>query len=616
VRLECLGGALYEQNHLRLCHDVGFADPRVMTRACRRMMRHTSLAVVFTFAAVFCQLCEGQVTVTVFTTTPVSAPVPSDFCSFSIEVYNVLPMFTSLGTTRTAFVNLLKHLQSYNSQQRGPNIRVGGNSADTSEFVSDNTTLLSGDTTRATQAQLDALAAAVPLFNGSVVVGLNARQDKPPAFDVAWALAANATLGSYLEAFEMGNEPNYWVYNGIKNNASFNAASYTQQFSAYVTRLVSAGLPQRMFTAPTNGLNPAGSVYNASWAMSFVTAYSSNLVSVCSHYYPLSVCRLNDGSLPSPSPTPALLLSPANEASSLASLPGFIAAAVANGLPFHIGEGSAVCCSGSNVTASGMVAALWTLDTMFKVASMGVSRFNFHGGPTADNAPVRFFITGSNPTTYSVLPSVNAPYYGMAAFTYATANSARLVQTINSSPNGVVSGWAVVDASGTVRIALINKNAATNAPTAIVAVRLPGTATLVPAQVALLLPGPGGLTGTSGLRWMNMTWDGSVDGKPVGQPVTTTLLPTAPGEYDITLAPYSAVILTISANVPTPAPPSPPPPSPPPSPPPPSPPPSPPPPSPPGGNSSASGGARPVVHGVALAVLVLALLLDARPYDS
>ena len=427
----------------------------------------------------------------------------------------------------------------------------------------------------------------MPLFNGSVVIGLNARLDTPPASDVAWALAANATLGSFLEAFEIGNEPNFWVYKSIKN-ASFNAASYTAEFSAYVARLVAAGLPLRMFTAPTNGVNPAGSVFNASWAMSFVTAYSSDLVSVCSHYYPLSVCPLADGSLPSPSPTPALLLSSTNAASSLASLPGFIAAAVANGLPFHIGEGDAVCCSGSNVTASGMVAALWTLDTMFKVASMGVSRFNFHGGPTGDNPPVRFFITGSNPTTYSVLPSVNAPFYGMAAFTFATANSARLVQTISSSPNGVVSGWAVVDASGTVRIALINKDTSANAPAAHVTVLLPGTATFMPAQVALLLPGPGGLTSTSGLRWMNMTWDGSVDGNPVGQPQTTTLQATAPGEYDLTLAPYSAVILTISANVPTPA----------------------------GGNSSASGGARPVVHGVTLAVLMLALLLDVRPCDS
>lgn len=551
-------------------------------------MRLPSLLAAVAFAAMCCQPCIGQVTFNVFTTTAVSAPVPSDFCSFSIEVTGVQPMFTSpVGTVRIPFVNLLKHLQNYNAGQRGPNIRVGGNSADTSEFVSTNTTLLSGDTTRASQADLDALAAALPLFNGSVVIGLNARLDTPPASDVAWALAANATLGSFLEAFEIGNEPNFWVYKSIKN-ASFNAASYTAEFSAYVARLVAAGLPLRMFTAPTNGVNPAGSVFNASWAMSFVTAYSSDLVSVCSHYYPLSVCPLADGSLPSPSPTPALLLSSTNAASSLASLPGFIAAAVANGLPFHIGEGDAVCCSGSNVTASGMVAALWTLDTMFKVASMGVSRFNFHGGPTGDNPPVRFFITGSNPTTYSVLPSVNAPFYGMAAFTFATANSARLVQTISSSPNGVVSGWAVVDASGTVRIALINKDTSANAPAAHVTVLLPGTATFMPAQVALLLPGPGGLTSTSGLRWMNMTWDGSVDGNPVGQSQTTTLQATAPGEYDLTLAPYSAVILTISANVPTPA----------------------------GGNSSASGGARPVVHGVTLAVLMLALLLDVRPCDS
>ena len=30
---ECLGGALYEEDFLRLCREVGFADPRVMTRA-------------------------------------------------------------------------------------------------------------------------------------------------------------------------------------------------------------------------------------------------------------------------------------------------------------------------------------------------------------------------------------------------------------------------------------------------------------------------------------------------------------------------------------------------------------------------------------------------------
>jgi len=30
---ECLGGALYEQDFLRLCRDIGFADPRVLSRA-------------------------------------------------------------------------------------------------------------------------------------------------------------------------------------------------------------------------------------------------------------------------------------------------------------------------------------------------------------------------------------------------------------------------------------------------------------------------------------------------------------------------------------------------------------------------------------------------------
>lgn len=506
--------------------------------------------------AVVFQPCGGQVTFTVFPTTVVSGSVPSDFCSVSIELTGVQPMFTYGGynsSVRVAYINLLKHLKSYNTGQAGPNIRVGGNSADTSEFVDASTALKAGDTFRVSQADLNALAAALPLFNGSVVIGLNFRQDSPPSDVIDFALAAQATLGSFLEAFEIGNEVNYMVYNSVKN-ASFNAAVFNRQFGAYINALVAAGIPLRFFQAPTNGVNPVGPVFNASWASSFVNSYKDVLTAVCVHYYPLSVCRNNDGSYPSPSPTPALLLSPTWAATTMAPLPAFIAPAVANGLPFHIGEGDAVCCSGANVTASGMVAALWTLDTMFALAAMGVSRFNFHGGATGDNGPVRFFITGINPTRYSFLPSVNAPFYGMAAFTFATANGARLVQTVSSNPGALVSGWAVIDANGSVRVAVIHKDTSPSAVSALITVRLPGTNTMVPAQMALLLPGPGGLTGTSGLRWMNMTWDNSTDGKPIGPPAMQTLQPTAPETYDFILAPYSAAILTISAQVPTPAP--------------------------------------------------------------
>jgi hypothetical protein len=505
----------------------------------------------------FAALCGAQVTFTVFPTTVVSGLIPSDFCSFSIELDAVLPMFTYAGTNsslRVAFVNLLNHLKSYNTGQRGPNIRVGGNSADTSEFVNSSTALQAGDSYRVSQAVLDALAAAVPLFNGTVIVGLNFRQNTPPPYDITFALAALSTLGNYLEALEIGNEENYMVYNGVKNASTFNAAAYVQQFNAYVSALVAAGIPLRFFQAPTTGVNPVGPVFNATWMASFVSSYKTALTAVCVHYYPLSVCPNNDGSFPSPSPTPALLLSPTLAASAMAPLPALIAPAVQNGLPFHIGEGDAVCCSGSNVTASGMVAALWTLDTMFAMAQLGVSRFNFHGGPTGDNGPVRFFITGSNPTRYSFLPSVNAPFLGMAAFTFATANGARLVQTVSSNPGSLISGWAVLDATGTLRVTVVHKDTSPNAVAAQITVSLPGTTVVLPAQMALLLPGPGGLTSTSGLTWMGISWDSSKDGNPAGTRVTQTVQPTVGlNGYQFMLAPYSAAILTISATAPTPS---------------------------------------------------------------
>ena len=53
----------------------------------------------------------------------------------------------------------------------GPNIRVGGNSADESAFVPSSTPLPSGDTYRITSADLDSYNVAIPTWNGTLTLG-------------------------------------------------------------------------------------------------------------------------------------------------------------------------------------------------------------------------------------------------------------------------------------------------------------------------------------------------------------------------------------------------------------------------------------------------------------
>jgi hypothetical protein len=153
----------------------------------------------------------AQVSFSVTLDAPSGAPIPASFVSFSHETLNAATMLydATLSAPRTPFINLMRHLQSY-SGGTGPHLRVGGNSADLSEWAPDDAAplVLANDTMRITAADLAALAASVPLFNGSVTIALNMRSPANPALAVAHATAAVDALGwGVLESLEIGNEP-------------------------------------------------------------------------------------------------------------------------------------------------------------------------------------------------------------------------------------------------------------------------------------------------------------------------------------------------------------------------------------------------------------------------
>ena len=510
---------------------------------------------------------RAQVVFDISLASPLPAPavsvVPGNMASFSHETPFATQMLLSnlsSGTVRQSYVTLLRYLQSVGGGA-GANLRVGANYGDVSEWSPGGAALLANNTYRITQTDLVALSQALPLFNGSCVVGLNARSNMPERA-VAHAVAAVAALGwDLLESFEIGNEPDMYYQNGMRP-ASYQASDYSADFARYTAALIAAGVPAGRVQAPGT-VAPAtttGSSWNSSWLSSFVSSFSAlgRLHAVATHYYPLSVC----GYYPNrPVPTPTLLLDETAQRTAIARLAPAIAAAHAAGLPFHIAEGAGVCCAGANGTADAMPIALWSVDALFSMAAAGVSRFNFHGGPyggpIGDNAAVRYQVIGINPLRYSLTPQVTPLWYGIVAFTAATGRNARLVRTVNASAPGRAKCWAVVDETGQARVTLLNKDVNASASLA-VRLRVAAGGNLTgAATVQALLPGAGGLASKTGLTWAGQTWDGSLDGSIQGTRSIQSVAPTSPGVYDITLPPFAVLVVTLPCVAP-PSPPSPP----------------------------------------------------------
>jgi hypothetical protein len=125
------------------------------------------------------------------------APIPARFVGFSIEVGSTPAVFLLGGlggTPRTSFATLMNILRAASGSARGPNVRVGGNSADESVWLPSGP-LPPNSTYRIAQADLDAYLLAMPAWNGSLQIDTTILYPKDPSFAVAHIAAARKTLG-------------------------------------------------------------------------------------------------------------------------------------------------------------------------------------------------------------------------------------------------------------------------------------------------------------------------------------------------------------------------------------------------------------------------------------
>ena len=242
------------------------------------------------------------------------------------------------------------------------------------------------------------------------------------------------------------------------------------------------------------------------------------------HAYPLKHCT------PSHVVTIPEVLADSASQGFVSQVTPFVRVAQAHHKPIRIDEVNAISCGGTAGVSDSFASALWMENTLFGLAQTGVGGVNVHMVAGAINSilnPVR----GASPQAIAVQPE----YYAMIMFAQAAPPGARILHLDADLAPGE-QAWATRDASGTVRLVLINKSGGAAATS----VSVPGVAG--PASVtALRAPS---LAATQDVTLGGASFGHTTaTGELAGSTQSPGLVPTD-GHYAVTVPAASAELLT------------------------------------------------------------------------
>jgi autotransporter-associated beta strand protein len=447
-------------------------------------------------------LAVVQASVT-FSATNSGLPLNPAFCGLSYEK----SMLTS-----SLFVSNDTSLVSMFGQIAPAVLRVGGNSVDTTCWGG------LSNLTAITPAEVSAFAGFVKALptNWHVIYGINMSVNNATNCAAEAAYAASV-LGSSLLGFEIGNEPDLYYENGIRQS-SFTFSQYLSQWQTLAAAITNA-VPGWAITNNGSGwtlTGPAAAYNTSGYTVPFAEDEGGVASMATEHYY--------RGNGQSPSSTIAFLLTPDN------SLPGTVTTIVsaANGSKFAQGFRMAECGSyyngGAPNVSDAYGTALWALDFMSTIATNGGQGINFHGGGNS---------TGYTPIADNGTSVVQArpEFYALKMFSLYPAGGA-IPTTVTLGSNINFTAYGVREANRGIATLLINKDTNNYAQ---VTVGLGSNAT---GATSILLTGTN-LSSTNGytLGGAPINPDGSWAGG--FQPAT----PATNGQVTVLVPPISALLL-------------------------------------------------------------------------
>ena len=457
---------------------------------------------------------------------PTGSLRPAGFLGLSLE-YSALEAYTGADSAALdpVFVQLLRNLAPAPGEPIV--LRIGGNSTDATWWPVSGVSPPAGARYALTPAWLADTRALAGAVSAQFILGVNLAADRPRLAS-AEAQALLGGIGSrHVAAFEVGNEPDVyglfpWYY---RRGGPVFARSSAYDLTAFMGELARwrAVLPDVSLAGPAAAELPWMS------GLSALLKAEPRLHVVTVHRYPLQGCLSDRSSTAYPSV--ANLLSNHAAEGLAAALAPYVAVAHARGVQFRVDELNSAALAGclarpgvSNTFAS----ALWMVDALFNLASVGVDGVNVHTLPGAGYELFTFRRTGSGWQAF-----VHPDYYGMLMFAQGFPAGGRLL-TVHA-PAGPVKVWATRGPDARTRVTLINKDSRPHR----VELQLPPTGG--PAQLEWLTAP--GVTATSGVTLGGRTFGADTSTGVLGAPRTHPIAQLF-GWYSIELPADSVALLT------------------------------------------------------------------------
>ncbi len=456
--------------------------------------------------------------------TQTGSALPPGFLGLSIE-YPALHEYA--GRDPSDVNPIFEGLLSGLAASGAPALRIGGNSADQTWWPEPGIVRPAGVTYNLTKNWVAVAHALAQATGAQYTLDIDLAADDPQLAAVEGRALVSGIGRQHVSALEIGNEPDlYTVFSWYTNAAGKPVRARGRGYSAqsYASQLANwrAVLPSVPLVGPA--------ISNNGWVSGFpqLKAADPQLAGFTVHTYPLRACG--------PAPTDpnyvsiANLLADSSSAGVAQGLAPDVQAAQALGLPLRLDELNTASCEGQAGVSDSFASALWVLDTLFNLAAGGLSGVNIHTLPGSAYAPFSFTEEHGQWSG-----QVNPIYYGMLMFAQAFPAGAHLLSV--STPPGPLKVWATQDASGRVRVVLINKDPSNGSE---LALQLPAAASDL-TETWLTAPS---LAASSGV---------TLGGEGFGDPTTTGTLPSNPslpqvtpqnGVYDVQVPAGSAVMLT------------------------------------------------------------------------
>jgi hypothetical protein len=456
--------------------------------------------------------------------TPVGEAMPPGFLGLSIE-YRAVHQYTGRDprTINPVLLQLIANLDPGQS----PVLRIGGDSADWTWWPVRGVIPRGGLSYALTKGWLRTTKALAADLHAKLILGINLASNRP-SLAAAEAHALVQGIGKrYISALEIGNEPDLygvfaWYRDRLGHVVHARSRHYDMKaFTADFSRM-KAALPQMPLVGP--------SFSSLTW-MSGLPGFlkkETAVKTVTLHRYPLH----NSTTDPTNDTYPTIpnLLADSSSAGMAQEVAPYVATAHKRGLAFRVDEMNSVSGSGHAGVSDTFASALWILDTLFNLQSVGVAGVNIHTLPGAAYQPFSFSRSGS-----AWQAAVAPQYYGMLMFAQAFPPGARRLPV--SVGSGPVKVWATFGTDGKTRVAMINKD-----PANPVTVQLQLGGSDAPATVGRLsapaIDATGGET-IDGQSFGAETETGTLSGPPQTETINASL-----GQYSVELPAGSAALLT------------------------------------------------------------------------